>query len=884
MRRIVLQTLLAASLVVVSTSVAVAQRVIYVAHDVPADFNTIQAAIDGANDGDVVVVAPGIYTGDGNRDIDFKGKAITVKSEAGPETCVIDCQGSPNEPHRGFYFHSSEDANSVVRGFTVTGGFAVGDDSVTAAGGGILCDASSPYIANCIVTGNVAVSGAGIACIDSNSVITRCVVSGNDASPPLVSWGYPLPWWKGAGGGIRIEGTCPMVINCLVAGNRANRRGGGISCAGNFVIRNCTVSGNRARDIAGGLITSDWSGHPVGVVIGCIIWDNTAASCTQITPMPVGFAGGGTALRLRYCTVQDIDLWSCMYGSQDTWTSVEPVFANPGYWDPNGTPDDPDDDFWVDGDYHLKSQGGRWDPIGQEWVMDDVTSPCIDAGDPTDPVADEPEPNGGRGNLGAYGGTTEASRSYFPDPGLIRIIYVDDDATGADNGSSWLNAYRHLQDALADASTGPLPVEIHVAQGCYQPDRGAAVMPDDREATFHLAGGITLRGGYAGVGAPDPNARDVGLYRTVLSGDLEGNDAPAGHPLDLLTDSTRADNSYTIVTMARYGYFSGVLDGLTVSSATGGPALLVSLPHASIQHCTFIDNACGAVVVDLGDARVEFAGSRFVRNATTEGGAINTTGGRGYPNPAAIIVNGCTFTDNHATDIGGAVLLHAQETLSIRHCTFAGNSAGYGGAVCLDTQAVTDIANCLFAGNRAAVRGGAIYLQTQSVHVGSCTFADNRAEDEKVVGSERGGNPLRVTIVSSILRNGSSGLFGGRGGLADVTYSSVEGGRHGEGNIDVDPLFADPGHWDSNATADDPNDDFWVDGDYHLKSQAGRWDPHSQSWVIDEVTSPCTDAGDQHSPIGLEPFPNGGRINMGAYGGTAEASMSPFFDLVVLTP
>jgi hypothetical protein len=76
----------------------------------------------------------------------------------------------------------------------------------------------------------------------------------------------------------------------------------------------------------------------------------------------------------------------------------------------------------------------------------------------------------------------------------------------------------------------------------------------------------------------------------------------------------------------------------------------------------------------------------------------------------------------------------------------------------------------------------------------------------------------------------------------------------------------------------DPRDlaDQWIDGDYHLKSQAGRWDPNTGSWVQDDVTSLCIDAGDPNSPIGEEPFPNGGRINMGAYGGTAEASRSYF--------
>ncbi len=75
--------------------------------------------------------------------------------------------------------------------------------------------------------------------------------------------------------------------------------------------------------------------------------------------------------------------------------------------------------------------------------------------------------------------------------------------------------------------------------------------------------------------------------------------------------------------------------------------------------------------------------------------------------------------------------------------------------------------------------------------------------------------------------------------------------------------------------SNDPNA-IWMDGDYHLKSQAGRLDPSSGSWIVDDVTSPCLDAGDPNSPIGHEPFPNGGVINMGAYGGTAEASKAYF--------
>ena len=123
---------------------------------------------------------------------------------------------------------------------------------------------------------------------------------------------------------------------------------------------------------------------------------------------------------------------------------------------------------------------------------------------------------------------------------------------------------------------------------------------------------------------------------------------------------------------------------------------------------------------------------------------------------------------------------------------------------------------------------------------------------------------------------------------ASLSYTLIQGAQGGVsadsnctllwgvGNISDDPCFARPGCWDPNGTPADASDDILVEGDYHLRSQAGRWDPVNRIWIADNVTSPCIDAGDPNSPIGLEPFPNGGRINMGAYGDTAEASKSYF--------
>jgi len=105
-----------------------------------------------------------------------------------------------------------------------------------------------------------------------------------------------------------------------------------------------------------------------------------------------------------------------------------------------------------------------------------------------------------------------------------KVIYVDDDATGVNDGSGWANAYVYLQDALADANDAQKPVEIRVAQGTYTPDCGNGYVRGDKQAKFLLKSDITIKGGFAGVGANDPNAWDHQVYETVLSGDLSGND------------------------------------------------------------------------------------------------------------------------------------------------------------------------------------------------------------------------------------------------------------------------------------------------------------------------------------------------------------------------
>ena len=153
-----------------------------VIRNVPSDYPKIQDAINASVNGDEVVVADGTYTGIGNRDIDFKGKAITVRSQNGFVNCAIDCQGTQSDPHRGFKFISGETTASVLDGFTITNGYGphFAFEYTGLVGGGILCDGSSPTIKNCIITSNTAETVGGILLANSsNAELFNCTISNN---------------------------------------------------------------------------------------------------------------------------------------------------------------------------------------------------------------------------------------------------------------------------------------------------------------------------------------------------------------------------------------------------------------------------------------------------------------------------------------------------------------------------------------------------------------------------------------------------------------------------------------------------------------------------------------------------------------------------------
>ncbi len=414
-----------------------------------------------------------------------------------------------------------------------------------------------------------------------------------------------------------------------------------------------------------------------------------------------------------------------------------------------------------------------------------------------------------------------------------KIIYVDDDAAGADDGSSWTDAYKYLQDALSTAYSGD---EIRVAEGTYKPDLGAGITPGDRTATFQLINGVTLKGGYAGAGEPDHNARDIKLHETILSGDLNGDDAVGFDEYNWRVFLNKDENSYNVVTGSRTDR-TAVIEGFTIM---GGNAYEYGIRDAG-----------GGMYIYRGSPTV--VNCNFTRNWAYEGGGIYYYH---YLNPAITITN-CVFSVNKASS-GGGVLLWGDAVLTncifidnwagnggglrcnsstLTNCIFSGNSASsYGGGM-HSSSGATKMTNCVFSANSAIYQGGGVYNWYGDLTLTNCTFCGNTAEYGGGILEDddaSGGNGVIITNSIFWANKDSSGEdeYGQGVGydMVFLDYSCVQGWTGtlgGTGNIGADPCFVELGYWQDPCNSPYHPWGIWIEGDYHLLPD-----------------SPCIDVGD----------------------------------------
>jgi parallel beta-helix repeat protein/predicted outer membrane repeat protein len=273
--------------------------------EVPSEYATIQAAIYAAVDGDIVLVAPGTYTGTGTWVINPLGKSITIRASGSPQETIISAEDAFR---RVIECTSGETAATLVEGFTITGGSHN-------MGSGIWCRwGSNPTISNCVIEGNAAMfsDGGGIYCEDgSNPTIVDCTIASNTSG----AWG----------GGICCDQSNPTITNCLITNNTAEYGGGGISCLNGSVptIIGCTISSNSNTGTSvgmGGGIHCDQSSP---TIINCVIESNIStnyfggglACQSDSTPMVMGCTiSANTALRRGggiYCDQSSPAITNC---------------------------------------------------------------------------------------------------------------------------------------------------------------------------------------------------------------------------------------------------------------------------------------------------------------------------------------------------------------------------------------------------------------------------------------------------------------------------------------------------------------------------------------------------------------------------------------------
>ncbi|MHC4500320.1 MAG: outer membrane protein assembly factor BamB family protein, partial [Planctomycetota bacterium] len=426
---------------------------------VPAEYQTIQAAIDAAFDGDKVLVGPGIYTGIGNRDIDFLGKAITVQSLDPADACtvaatIIDCEGAG----RGFYFHNYEQANSILDGLTITNGYAD-------YGGAIFCPEGAPTIRNCIITGNTALEGGGIHCYwDGRPTITNCTISFNTA----------LQY----GGG--LAGCYGPVNSCLISDNRAYMGGGAWAC---HELNNCIITGNRAGS-GGGVAECEQLNSCV--VVGNSAWQDGGGmyfcedwpqitNCTIAWNHAVSGLGGGISFACSYTNgcVSNSIIWGntdsnstvasaqiyCNYMPQVTFSCIQDDDANDanipfGGADNNNIDDYPmyvrdandGGDGWGDDPQTAGVDEGANDDFGDLHLL--TGSPCINVGNPFSWVGPEGVDIDGQPRL--MGGTIDMGADEFPYPRIV--------VTKPQGGEVWVGESSHQVTWLSEIYEGPVDI------------------------------------------------------------------------------------------------------------------------------------------------------------------------------------------------------------------------------------------------------------------------------------------------------------------------------------------------------------------------------------------------------------------------------------------
>ncbi|MCF8229622.1 MAG: hypothetical protein K9J24_11790 [Bacteroidales bacterium] len=704
-------------------------------------FNSLQSAMDVAISGNEIWVAKGTYRpsydyglGGGSRFYHFRMiEGVEIYGGfAGTETAVSQRtnfgSGEANETilsgdlssnddfdaSNGGYQGTSGDDNcyhvlyhpdglnltsaTVFDGFTITGGNANGAADPHNKAGALYLYSSSPTIQNVYFHSNMA-TGFGGAAYMYNSTSALSTVSFTEnisggggafyisyASPVLNDCIFTGNVSSGDGGAFSTHSSSPTLTNALFSSNTAGNNGGAIifysnSVQYNATLNNVTFSDNIATANGGGIRFASNNAASILNINNSILWGNTATTSGN----ELSLVSTGTTT-LNYSCYKNETNDVVLTNGTLTATNNNTTF-NPGFVDPAS------DDFRIRGFSPCKNNGLNgynaltFDIRGE----DRIQNTTID--------------------MGAYEWTDGTDPLYNAD----NVVFVDIDASGANNGSNWTEAFTSLQSALNGATSG---VKIWVAKGTYKPEYDYGLLGGPHVYHFRLIEGVEIYGGFAGTETAVSQRTNFGLgeaNETILSGDLSGND-----DFDVNNggyQGTSGDDNCAHVLYHPDGLnltSASILDGFTITGGNangpdphikaGGLYLYDSSP--TIQNVIFKSNQAielgGAVYVY--NSTSEFSNVSFIENISAGGGGL-------YVSTGSPVMNNSVFTGNVSSADGGALSTHSSSP-TLTNALFSSNSAGNnGGAIIFYSSSVqfnATLSNVTLSDNQAGVSGGGI--------------------------------------------------------------------------------------------------------------------------------------------------------------------------------
>jgi parallel beta-helix repeat protein len=748
-------------------------KLITVDDDEPADFSIIQDAISYASKGDEIEVRPGTYY----QTVNFDGKAVRLYSSDGPEVTTIDANGA----YHVVQCVSSEDANTILKGFTITGGAANGAVPKDQRGGGMYNYQSSPTVTNCTFSSNSASNnGGGMFNYQSSPTVTNCTFSDNSAaidgggmynqdnsSPTITNCIFTVNTAGQYGGGMENYNSSPTVTDCNFTGNIAAQSGGGMynKNDSNSIVTNCIFSGNEANgntvnNGGGGMYNLDNS-NPT--VTNCTFLDNTGLR-----------DGGGmynynnSSPTVTNCTFSD-NFVNVDGGGMYNTTFSSPMVANCIFWKNEAS--------WGGGMYNYINSSPTVTnctfsqhnalAFGGGILNNSSSSPTL-----TNCILWDNMPT----QIHDYDSPASTSTVSFSDVqgGWSGMLVIDSDPFFVDAAGGdlrLLSSTSPCVDMGANGAPGLPATDLAGNPRIVDGDRNGLAMVDMGAYEYQswLIHNITQDNWYETIQfAIDTAAKGdeievaPGTYNEAInfigkSVRLYSSDGPEVTTIDAnglnspVVTCNNGEDANTILegftitggsgtTVSGYNYGGGMYNyssspsvtncNFSTNSVTGDGGGMYNKQWSSptVPNCSFTGNSAayaGGGMDNRYDSSPIVVDCTFSQNtAGTDGGGMeNNT----RSNPTVI---NCLFTENTATSSGGGLSNLNTSSPMVTNCTFSGNSVsnGYGGGMNNYNKSTPTVSNCTFSSNTASINGGGICNSTSSSStMGNCTFTGNTA-------------------------------------------------------------------------------------------------------------------------------------------------------------